>query len=58
MEKQEVSSLKSFVGAIELNLSKLREAMKAGDDEEFKRIKIETIEISDKISRLGGARSK
>ena len=58
MENSKIDSLKNLISEMDSNFSKIREAMKAGNEEDFKQIKSDTIKMSDEISGLFGSQNK
>ncbi len=52
MEKEKIFSIKKFLESLELNMDKLKISMKNSDEEEFKKIKNESLELSKKIEEL------
>ncbi|NCN52082.1 hypothetical protein GW931_03655 [archaeon] len=51
MEKEKIDSVKGFINSIDENLNKLKVAIKGGDEEEFNKIKTESIELTKKIDK-------
>jgi len=52
MKKEAISSLKEILKSLEENMNKLKISMKNGDEEDFKKIKNESLKLSKKIEEL------
>ena len=52
MDKNSATALKGFVSSLEINLSKIKDAMKNGDETEFNSLRTDSLALSDKISKL------
>ncbi len=51
MEKEKIDSVKGFISSLEENMNKLKVAMKNGDEEEFKNLKQDSINLTKKIEQ-------
>ncbi|HIH52009.1 MAG TPA: hypothetical protein HA284_00545 [Nanoarchaeota archaeon] len=49
MDKGKIASVKESINSIERNLEKLKLVMKSGDDEEFKKLKNDSVNLTKKI---------